>query len=180
MNAPSSPSRPRTLRTAIIAAALPGLLGLVGCSSDDPYPNDDPSWLRTQEQQLLDERAKAVHDQDVDLFLRGISGDTAFVARQRREFANLVQLPLATFTNVNGLTEESGNAYIQTAESGSYNLREPGDGGAGQVEGSAVETTNVDIADEFTKMIVTQRSYSAGTKIIQTADQMTEELLRLR
>ena len=91
MNAPSSPARPRTL-------ALSGLLGLVGCSSDDPYPKDDPSWLRTQEQQLLDERAKAVRDRDVDLFLRGISGDAAFVARQRREFANLVQLPLATYS----------------------------------------------------------------------------------
>ncbi|MCB1538597.1 MAG: flagellar hook-basal body complex protein [Rhodospirillales bacterium] len=92
----------------------------------------------------------------------------------------LFKLPLATFTAVNGLSEQSGNAFIQSAESGSYNLREAGNGGAGLVEGSAVETSNVDIADEFTKMIVTQRSYSAGTKVIQTADQMTEELLRLR
>jgi hypothetical protein len=98
LNAPSSPARPRTLTAAILAVALSGLLGLVGCSSDDPYPKDDPSWLRTQEQQLLDERAKAVRDRDVDLFLRGISGDAAFVARQRREFANLVQLPLATYS----------------------------------------------------------------------------------
>ncbi len=110
-----------------------------------------------------------------------IDGDGVVTARfSNGQTSALFQLPLATFTNVNGLGEESGNAYIQTAESGSYNLRAAGDGGAGQVEGSAVETSNVDIADEFTKMIVTQRSYSAATKIIQTADQMTEELLRLR
>ena len=94
--------------------------------------------------------------------------------------SKLFQLPLATFTAVNGLSEQSGNAFIQSAESGSYNLREAGSGGAGLVEGSSVETSNVDIADEFTKMIVTQRSYSAGTKVIRTADEMTEELLRLR
>jgi len=94
--------------------------------------------------------------------------------------SKLFQLPLATFTAVNGLSEQSGNSFIQSAESGSYNLREAGNGGAGLVEGSSVETSNVDIADEFTKMIVTQRSYSAGTKVIRTADEMTEELLRLR
>lgn len=94
--------------------------------------------------------------------------------------SKLFQLPLATFTAVNGLAEQSGNSFIQSSESGSYNLREAGSGGAGLIEGSSVETSNVDIADEFTKMIVTQRSYSAGTKVIRTADEMTEELLRLR
>jgi len=92
----------------------------------------------------------------------------------------LFKLPMATFTSQNSLTEQTGNAYIQTSESGSYNLREAGSGGSGLIEGSAVESSNVDIADEFTKMIITQRSYSASSKIIQTADQMTEELLRLR
>ena len=92
----------------------------------------------------------------------------------------LFQLPIATFSSPNSLSEQTGNAFIQTSESGSYNLREPGTGGAGLVEGSAVESSNVDIADEFTRMIVTQRAYSAGTKVIRTADEMTEELLRLR
>ncbi|NBX65988.1 MAG: flagellar hook-basal body complex protein [Proteobacteria bacterium] len=92
----------------------------------------------------------------------------------------LFKLPLATFTSPNSLTEQTGNAFIQTSESGSYNLREAGTGGAGLVEGGALESSNVDIADEFTRMIVTQRAYSAGTKVIRTADEMTEELLRLR
>lgn len=94
--------------------------------------------------------------------------------------ANLYKLPIATFTNVNGMSERSGNVFAESNESGSFNLREAGQGGAGSVEGSAVETSNVDLADEFSRMIIVQRAYSAGTKVISTADEMTEELLRLR
>ncbi|NBU58510.1 MAG: flagellar hook-basal body complex protein [Betaproteobacteria bacterium] len=92
----------------------------------------------------------------------------------------LFQLPIATFSSPDSLAEQTGNAFIQTSESGSYNLREPGTGGSGLIEGSAVEASNVDIADEFTTMIVTHRAYSAGTKVIRAADEMTQELLRLR
>jgi len=93
---------------------------------------------------------------------------------------NLYKLPLATFTNPNGLSNASGNVFSETSESGSFNLRESGQGGAGLIEGATLESSNVDLADEFSKMIITQRAYSAGTKVINTADQMTEELLRLR
>lgn len=92
----------------------------------------------------------------------------------------LYKLPLVTFANANGLTEVTGNAYTESSTSGDFNLREAGSGGAGLIEGSSVETSNVDLAEEFTKLIVTQRAYSAGTKIITTADELTEELLRLR
>lgn len=94
--------------------------------------------------------------------------------------ANLYKLPLATFTAPNSLGEASGNVYTETSESGSFNLREAGQGGSGLIEGSTLEASNVDLADEFSKMIITQRAYSAGTKVINTADEMTEELLRLR
>jgi hypothetical protein len=97
--APSArPRAPRATLLTALALALPCLLGLVGCSSHDPYSRNDPSWLRTEEQELLDQRARAVRTRDLDLFLRGVSGDAAFLARQRREFTNLVQLPLATYS----------------------------------------------------------------------------------
>jgi hypothetical protein len=88
-------ARPGRLVPAL-ALAL-GLLCLPACSSgDDPYSPDDPAWLRVQEQQLLDQRARAVRTHDLDLFLRGVArDDQAFVDRQRRDYANLVQLPLA-------------------------------------------------------------------------------------
>ncbi len=94
--------------------------------------------------------------------------------------ANLYKLPLVTFSNPNGLQEVSGTAYSETDLSGEENIREAGQGGAGFLESSTIESSNVDLADEFAKLIVAQRAYSAGTKIINTVDQMTEELLNLR
>ncbi len=94
--------------------------------------------------------------------------------------ANLYKLPLVTFANPNGLTEVSGTAYSKNDSSGEENLREAGSGGAGFLESSTIESSNVDLADEFAKLIVSQRAYSANTKVITTVDQMTEDLLRLR
>ncbi len=94
--------------------------------------------------------------------------------------SRLYKLPLVTFSNPNGLQEVSGTAYSETEESGEENLREAGTGGAGFIEPSTLEISNVDLADEFSKLIISQRAYSANTKIITTVDQMTEELLRLR
>lgn len=94
--------------------------------------------------------------------------------------ANLYKVPLVTFANANGLQEVSGTAYSENSLSGEENLREAGTGGAGFLEPSTVESSNVDLADEFAKLIVSQRAFSANTKIITTVDQMTDELLRLR
>ena len=94
--------------------------------------------------------------------------------------ARLYKLPLVTFANANGLAEVSGTAYTETEDSGEENLREAGAGGAGFIEPSTLENSNVDLADEFALLIVAQRAYSAGTKVINTVDQMTQELLQLR
>lgn len=94
--------------------------------------------------------------------------------------SRLYKIPLVTFSNANGLQEVSGTAYSETEESGEENLREAGTGGAGFIEPSTLEMSNVDLADEFAKLIISQRAYSANTKVITTVDQMTEDLLRLR
>jgi flagellar hook protein FlgE len=92
----------------------------------------------------------------------------------------LYKLPLATFDNPLALASRTGNVYAQTDASGMANLREVGDGGAGKITPSALEGANVDLADEFTKMIVTQRAYSANAKVITTTDEMLDELIRIR
>lgn len=94
--------------------------------------------------------------------------------------SKLYKVPLITFSNPNGLQEVSGTAYSETDESGEENLREAGTGGAGYIEPATLEMSNVDLADEFAKLIISQRAYSANTKVITTVDQMTEDLLRLR
>jgi flagellar hook protein FlgE len=92
----------------------------------------------------------------------------------------IYQLPVAMFSNPNGLEAREGNAYIQTDRSGDYILAAANTGGAGKVAPSALESSTVDLAEEFTDMIVTQRAYSASAKIITTADEMLEELIRIR
>ena len=95
------------------------------------------------------------------------------------EERKLYKLPVATFPNPSALDPRSGNVYSQTDVAGEFNLRSAGSGGAGTITPSSLEAANVDIADEFSKMIVTQRAYSASSKIISTADQLLEELLRI-
>jgi len=92
----------------------------------------------------------------------------------------IAQLAVATFSNANGLKGVNGNAYRVTNESGSYSLKTPGQGGAGQIAPSTLEASTVDLSTEFTGLITTQRAYSASSKIITTADQMLEELLNIK
>jgi len=94
--------------------------------------------------------------------------------------SKIFKLAIATFANANGLNELTGNVFRESDSSGSFNLREAGKGSAGKIASGALESSNVDLADEFSRMIVTQRAYSANTKVISTADQMTQELLQLR
>ncbi len=91
----------------------------------------------------------------------------------------IYRLPLATFANPLALDPRTGNVYAQTSGSGEFNLRNAGEGGAGTIVPSALEGANVDLADEFTKMIVTQRAYSANARVITTTDQMLDELVHI-
>jgi flagellar hook protein FlgE len=92
----------------------------------------------------------------------------------------IFKIPIATFVNVNGLNARTGNVWNQTQASGDNTLREANNGSAGSVTQAALESSTVDIGAEFTKMIVVQRAYSAATRIISTADEMLEELVRIK
>ncbi|MFM7623127.1 MAG: flagellar basal body rod C-terminal domain-containing protein, partial [Alphaproteobacteria bacterium] len=75
------------------------------------------------------------------------------------------------------LAPRAGNAYSQTERAGEFILRQAGTASTGSIVSSSKEASTVDIAEEFSSMIVTQRSYSAATRVISTADQMLEELI---
>jgi flagellar hook protein FlgE len=96
------------------------------------------------------------------------------------ETRTVYQIPLATFTNVNSLGNRTGNVWNSTEASGDPTLRTADNGPAGQITQSSLEQSTVDIGEEFTKMIVVQRAFSAAAKIISTADEMLEELLRTK
>lgn len=89
-------------------------------------------------------------------------------------------VPLATFSNPDGLDPATGNTYMQTTTSGTPQLRQAGIGTAGQIAPSELEDSTVDIATEFSNLIVTQRAYEANSKIITTSDQMLQALMSVK
>jgi flagellar hook protein FlgE len=91
----------------------------------------------------------------------------------------IYQIPLATFINPNGLKAEEGDAFSLDKNSGSLNLKTAGTG-AGTISSRTLEGSNVDLAKEFTNLITVQRAYSASSKIITTADEMLDELIRIK
>jgi flagellar hook protein FlgE len=92
---------------------------------------------------------------------------------------DVYKIPVATFTNPDGLGQLTGNAYVATKGSGAANINPANSGGAGGIASSTLEGSTVDLATEFTNLITTQRAYSASARIITTADQMLQELERL-
>ena len=90
------------------------------------------------------------------------------------------KIPVATFPNPAGLGANTGNVFTQTDFSGLFFLRTAGTGGAGKVQNSVLEASTVDIAKEFTQMITTQRAFSAAAKILTTADEMLDDLVRIK
>jgi flagellar hook protein FlgE len=92
----------------------------------------------------------------------------------------IYQVPLATFGNVDGLLPEHGGVYRLGPGAGALSMRGAGVGGAGAIKARALESSTVDLAEEFSNLIMTQRAYSASSKIITTADEMLDELIRLK
>jgi flagellar hook protein FlgE len=86
----------------------------------------------------------------------------------------LAQISLATFNGANSLQALSGGAYAATPESGNPNYT-----ATGSIEGSSLESSNVDIATQFSQLIVAQQAYSANAKVMSTADQMIQSLLQV-
>jgi flagellar hook protein FlgE len=92
----------------------------------------------------------------------------------------IYKLPIATVPAPSELEALSGNAYRITADSGEAVLNFATEGGAGRVSASALENSTVDIAGQFTDLIIAQRAYSAATKIITTGDELLEEITRVK
>jgi flagellar hook protein FlgE len=87
---------------------------------------------------------------------------------------DLAEITLANFNGANYLKRIDGGAFEVTDESGPAVYGAPG-----KIVGSALEGSNTDIADEFTKLIVTQQAYSANTRVISTSNQMVQDLLNM-
>ncbi|KAF2960067.1 flagellar hook-basal body complex protein [Thermotoga sp. 38H-to] len=92
----------------------------------------------------------------------------------------LGQIALAVFNNPSGLSEVGNSLYAMSANSGVPKIGAPGNGGRGVLIPGALEMSNVDLAEEFTKMIVAQRGFQANARVITTADQILNELVNIK
>lgn len=90
------------------------------------------------------------------------------------------QLAIAKFRSNDGLGRAGQNLWISTRESGTAAMGTAGSGGRGATTGGALEGSNVDLASEFVSMIQHQRSFSANSKTITTADEMLQELINIK
>jgi flagellar hook protein FlgE len=90
------------------------------------------------------------------------------------------QIQLADFNNPEGLNRVGDNMYSITANSGTAVLGYAGEGSVSSIASGALEMSNVDLAQEFTNMIIAQRGFQANGRVISTTDQLMEELVQLK
>ncbi len=92
----------------------------------------------------------------------------------------LGQIALATFANPNGLEKDGSSEYSATVDSGAAQVGVAGQGGRGTLSGGTLEMSNVDLASEFTNLIVAERGFQANSRVITTADQVLQDLVNLK
>jgi flagellar hook protein FlgE len=91
----------------------------------------------------------------------------------------LAQVMVATFANLNGLISVGDNLYSAYANSGDPRIASLGEESGTTVQSGALEQSNVDLSEEFTKMIVSQRGFQANARVITTADNLLQEITNL-
>jgi flagellar hook protein FlgE len=91
----------------------------------------------------------------------------------------LAQVMVATFANLNGLTSIGDNLYTVASNSGDPRISEPGENSATTIQSGALEQSNVDLSEEFTRMIVSQRGFQANARVITTSDSLLQEITNL-
>ena len=92
----------------------------------------------------------------------------------------LGRIAIAKFFNNGGLESAGDSLFLKTSNSGEAQILQPGSGGLGTIESGSLEMSNVDLAKEFTEMIIAQRGFQANSKTISTADQLLQELINLK
>ena len=90
----------------------------------------------------------------------------------------IYQIPVATFSDPNGLTHVSGTVYDENSDAGQVHINLPGDGSSGTLVASALEGSTTDVATEFNKMIIAQQAYSAASQVISTTKGMFDTLIQ--
>ena len=115
--------------------------------------------------------------------LRSIAIDEAGVVTgsySNGQLTPLFQVALVDFPSLHGLTKLGHNLYAESLNSGQPLPGTPGSGTLGSISPSALEMSNVDLAQEFVKMITTQRAFQANSRVITTSDEVLTELINIK
>jgi len=116
----------------------------------------------------------------VDLGGFAVGDDGSVSVMINNEKVTIGKVALAVFSNPGGLEKAGGSMYRATSSSGDAIQTLPLENNAGRVMGGGLEMSNVDLATEFTDMIVTQRGFQANSRVITVSDTMLEELVNLK
>lgn len=122
-----------------------------------------------------------VSSEEYDLDDFSIDGDGLVKARYSNgETYYVGRIEVVRFTNPDGMMKMGGNTYTTSSNSGDPSSGVGGQAGYGIIRSGFSEMSNVDLANEFTDMIITSRSYQANSRSITTSDEMLQELLNLK
>lgn len=92
----------------------------------------------------------------------------------------LAKIATASFSNPLGLEKAGASYFVESGNSGQPQIGEPGSGSRGTMTGGAIEMSNVDLAAEFTNLILSQRGFQANTRVITTSDEILQELVSMK
>jgi len=140
--------------------------------SDEDYTADLEAWLANIAE------ISAYEMVSLPGFSVAENGDISVIVANRKVVIG--RLSIAMFSNPPGLEKAGNSLYRESASSGPVVVTEAYMDGAGKVDGGGLEMSNVDLANEFTDMIVTQRGFQANSRIITVSDTMLEELVNLK
>jgi flagellar basal-body rod protein FlgG len=153
--------------------------GKFGYTRDGALKIDSQGRLVTSEGYYMVKPEVKVPSGAKDIAISKDGGISAVVPGQ--EGAQFIgQIELAKFVNPDGLEPIGMNIFVETVNSGTPQMSKPGTAGTGSIIQGALESSNVEVAEEFVNMMMAQKAYEFGSKAIQTSDQMLSIANNLR
>ncbi len=155
---------------ATIGAVTPQVLNLM------IKKDDSRQWRTASDQKVLKSNGRGAGSVIATTISQNGILSAIFSNGDKRDIA---QIALAEFANYDGLRRTGDNLFLPTYDSGEASVGTPGSSKRGKIFGNSLEMSNVDLADEFVKMIQMQRGFQASSKVITTADGLTGEVMNL-
>ncbi|SES79499.1 flagellar basal body rod protein FlgG [Anaerobranca gottschalkii] len=144
---------------------------------DIPLDDDDNPLYTTLDEVPNDERRIQIPSDAI--FIIDQAGDVNIV-NDDGSLTKIATIGLAKFNNPGGLLKTGDNLYVPSNNSGVALEGIPGENGSGSIMPGTLEMSNVDLAQEFTDMIITQRGFQANSRIITVSDEILNELINLK